>query len=82
VNGRPDTPTDASPPVLVLRNEFARVEVRLDRSANGDRLEVTDVNSGRRIYLDPLELERLTAARHHDLAQLVAPTDPFAQVTP
>lgn len=62
--------------VLMLRNEFARVAVRLDHAANGDRLVVTDLNSGRRIYLDPLELERLANAQHRDLALLVAPREP------
>jgi hypothetical protein len=57
-----------------LRSEFAVVRVRLDRDANGDRLEVTDLRTGARIHLDPLELERLTAARHHDLAGLMRPS--------
>lgn len=56
-----------------LRSEFARVRVRLDLEANGDRLEVTDLRTGAMIFLDPLELERLTAARHHDLAELMRP---------
>lgn len=69
--GHPDGP-DAEPG-FELRSEFARVRVSLDRSANGDRLAVIDLRTGAQIYLDPLELERLTAARHHDLAALVRP---------
>jgi hypothetical protein len=63
---------------LHLRNEFASVRVRLDRTANGDRLEVLDVRSGHAILLDPLELERLAWARHDQLAGVVAPQDETA----
>jgi hypothetical protein len=58
-----------------LRNEFAAVEVELDRRANSPRLKITDLRSGRAGYLDPLELERLTAARHADLAWIVSPAN-------
>ena len=60
---------------LHLRNEFASVRVRVDRTANGERLEVLDVRSGRAILLDPLELERLAWTRHDQLAGVVAPRD-------
>ncbi len=60
-------------PGFELRSEFAVVGVRLDRDANGDRLEITDLRTGNRIHLDPLELERLTAASHHDLEALMRP---------
>jgi hypothetical protein len=63
---------------LHLRNEFASVRVRLDHTANGDRLEVLDVRSGQAILLDPLELERLAWARHDQLAAVVAPRDQTA----
>jgi hypothetical protein len=58
---------------LELRSEFAHVRVHVDRNANGDRLAVTDLRSGAEIFLDPLELERLTTARHRDLAGLMRP---------
>lgn len=58
---------------FTLRSEFAVVEVQHDVDANGDRLRITDLRSGRTLWLDPLELERLTAASHADLAYLVAP---------
>ena len=63
---------------LHLHNEFASVRVRVDRSANGERLEVLDVRSGHAILLDPLELERLAWARHDQLAGVVAPRDETA----
>lgn len=59
---------------VVLRSEFAVVRVRVDRSANGDRLCIEDMRSGRSFHLDPLELERLTTVRHQDLAYVVSPT--------
>ena len=58
---------------VVLRSEFATVRVSVDRTANGDRLRVEDVRSGRCFYLDPLELERLATVRHQDLAYVVSP---------
>jgi hypothetical protein len=63
---------------LHLRNEFASVRVRLDLTANGERLEVLDMRSGHAILLDPLELERLAWARHDQLAGVVAPRDETA----
>ena len=56
-----------------LGNEFAAVELEVDHSANSPRLKITDLRTGHVGYLDPLELERLGAARHLDLAPLVAP---------
>lgn len=43
-----------------LINEFAMVEVEQDVDANGDRLKIYCPASGRTVYLDPQELERLT----------------------
>lgn len=58
---------------MLIRNEFAVVEVNLDESANGPRLCIRDVRTGASIYLDPLELEALTRRSHQDLTQLVNP---------
>src|SRR5581483_475037 len=57
----------------VLRSEFAAVRVTVDRNANGDRLRIEDLRSGRSFHLDPLELERLTTIRHEDLTYVVSP---------
>lgn len=59
--------------VVLLRSEFAVVQVSVDRSANGDRLRIQDLRSGRVFHLDPLELERLTTIRHQDLTYVVSP---------
>lgn len=58
---------------VVLRNEFAKVIVRIDRGANGPRLHVRTVGSDAEIHLDPLELAGLAACRHEALAGLVMP---------
>jgi hypothetical protein len=60
-----------------LQNEFAAVQVELDNYANSPRLKITDLRSGTVGYLDPLELERLTAARHVDLTWIVSPANGF-----
>jgi hypothetical protein len=60
-----------------LSNEFAAVEVELDKSANSPRLKITDLRTGTVGYLDPLELERLSAARHADLTWIVSPANGF-----
>lgn len=59
----------------LLRNEFSAVELTVDRDANSPRLRITDLRNGRIGYLDPLELERLSAARHADLAWIVSPAN-------
>ena len=48
----------------ILRNEFATVLVATDNSANGCRLLIHDLHTGREVYLDPLELEALTRIPH------------------
>jgi hypothetical protein len=58
---------------VLLRSEFARVIVRVDRGANGPRLHVRAVGSDAEIFLDPFELASLAAARHEALADLVMP---------
>ena len=45
---------------MEIRNEFARVEVELDETANGPRLRLRDLKTGRETFLDALELESLT----------------------
>ena len=58
----------------VLQSEFAMVEISRDESANGVRLLIRDMSSGRQIYLDPLELESLTRLDHSFFIPLVAPS--------
>ena len=58
---------------FMLVNEFAAVEVEVDRTGNGPRLKITDRRSGGRVHLDPLELASLTACTRADLEWLVDP---------
>lgn len=59
---------------LALKNEFAHVAVQLDHSANGVRLLIEDVRSGKTFYLDPLELESIAWSNHSDLKQILNPS--------
>ncbi|WP_297661147.1 hypothetical protein [Pseudonocardia sp.] len=61
--------------VLVLGNEFARVVVTHDTSANGSRLMIRSARTGRTVYLDPLQVESLTWLADEDYARLLS--DPF-----
>ena len=58
---------------ILLRNEFASVEVLKDDSANGPRLLIRDLEDGSEIYLDPLEVESLTRRTHADFTDFVRP---------
>jgi hypothetical protein len=59
---------------MIVSNEFADVMVRLDNSANGPRLMIKSARTQSAIYLDPLELERLSSLRHQDLAVFIDPS--------
>lgn len=59
---------------FVIRNEFSHVFVKLDLSANGMRLMVKDIRTGKVIYLDPLELESLAWSTHGDLRHVLDPS--------
>jgi hypothetical protein len=58
----------------VVASEFARVAVRLDESANGTRLRLEDVRTGRVRYLDALELETIVWLRDEQLSRLMDPS--------
>ena len=58
---------------VVLKNEFATVEVIRDDTANGSRLLIKDLQTGRQVYLDPLELEALTRVPHSAFARWLDP---------
>lgn len=58
---------------MVLRSEFATVELITDRTANGPRLGITDLRTGRKNYFDPLELEALAWVDHHEMRQFLDP---------
>lgn len=59
-----------------IRNEFAMVQVRVDRSSHDPLLMIRDMHSGTTILLDPLELEALTRVSHEELKPLLDPSGP------
>lgn len=71
------TPTAARPKqgetAIHLRNEFAAVELRRDDAANGPRLRVTDLGTGRQVFLDLLEVESLTRFDPEVFGEFVKP---------
>jgi hypothetical protein len=51
---------------VVLTSEFASVRVSVDHNANGVRLLVEDIESGARVFLEPLELASFCYATEDD----------------
>jgi hypothetical protein len=58
----------------VVASEFAQVAVRLDQTANGTRLRLEDLRTGRVRYLDALELETIVWLRDEHLGRLLDPS--------
>jgi hypothetical protein len=58
----------------VVASEFAQVAVRLDDTANGLRLRLEDLRTGRVRYLDALELETIVWLRDEQLGRLMDPS--------
>ncbi len=58
----------------VVASEFAQVAVRLDEIANGTRLRLEDLRTGRVRYLDALELETIVWLRDEHLGRLMDPS--------
>jgi hypothetical protein len=58
----------------VVASEFAQVAVRLDDTANGVRLRLEDLRTGRVRYLDALELETIVWLRDEQLGRLMDPS--------
>ena len=64
---------DARNTIFRLASEFAAVEVGRDDRGNGPRLMIRDTQSGRCVFLDPLELAALAWIRHEDLSPFLDP---------
>ena len=64
---------NANDAILRLASEFAAVEVGRDDRGNGPRLMIRDTQSGRCVFLDPLELAALASTRHEDLLPFLDP---------
>lgn len=57
---------------FLLGNEFAEVRVRIVRTGNGARLEISSTRTGAAVRLCPLELESLTWQPPEVLSKLLA----------
>jgi hypothetical protein len=58
----------------IVASEFAQVSVGLDQTANGTRLRLEDLRTGRVRYLDALELETIVWLRDEHLSGLMDPS--------
>jgi hypothetical protein len=58
----------------IVESEFASVGVQVDETANGPRLRLEDLRTGRVRFLDPLELETLVWLPAGHLTQLLDPS--------
>ena len=58
----------------VVASEFAQVAVCLDQTANGTRLRLEDLRTGRVRYLDALELETIIWLPEGHLTRLLDPS--------
>jgi hypothetical protein len=58
----------------IVENEFATVAVQVDEAANGPRLRLEDMRTGRVRFLDALELETLVWLPDGHLTQLLDPS--------
>ena len=66
---------NGSEPVrLSLASEFGSVMVEVDEHANGPRLRIENVQNGRVVYLDPLEVASLTWLTHDRLGPFLDPS--------
>jgi hypothetical protein len=58
---------------MIIRSEFAAVEVVEDTTTAGPTLLIRDLEHGTEIRLDPLELASLTRLSHEDFTRWVRP---------
>jgi hypothetical protein len=61
-------------PAGVVASEFAQVSVRIDLDANGPRLRLEDLRTGRVRFLDALELETIVWLPDERLTALIDPS--------
>lgn len=62
-------------PLAVVASEFAQVSVTVDLDANGPRLRLEDLRTGRVCFLDALELETLVWLPAERLTALLDPSE-------
>lgn len=69
-------PTDgATPPPVVVRNEFSIVEISYQQDGDGLCLVVADADSGDHVVLTPDELAALARSSHESFRTLLRAID-------
>ncbi|MGH3089747.1 MAG: hypothetical protein ACRDSJ_20890 [Rubrobacteraceae bacterium] len=57
---------------MIIKSEFAVIEVELDQSSNGDRLRLKDLETEKAIHLDALEIETLAWIPENELKEFIS----------
>ena len=73
-SGTDDALLGPPPGAHVIDSEFAQVAASLDVDANGARLRLQDLRTGRVRFLDALELETIVWLRDDHLSALLDPS--------
>ncbi|WP_433709362.1 hypothetical protein ACQP2U_22915 [Nocardia sp. CA-084685] len=71
---RPGSDRGASHEFGVVHSEFAQLRVGIDETANGPRLRLEDLKSGRVRLLDALELETIVWLAEGHMERLLDPS--------
>lgn len=67
------TPSRDRTPEFRLTSEFAAVRLEVDHTGNGERLCLTDLRSGKSVFLDSVQLEALVWVPHGEIVRLTDP---------
>jgi hypothetical protein len=71
---RPGTDRGAGGECGIVHSEFAQIRVGIDDTANGPRLRLQDLRTGRVRFLDALELETIVWLAEEHLQRLLDPS--------
>jgi hypothetical protein len=66
--------TEPPPDAAIVDSEFAQIAVSIDVDANGPRLRLQDLRTGRVRFLDALELETIVWLREENLTSMMDPS--------
>lgn len=62
---------DATPPPMVVRNEFSIVELSYVRDGDGLSMVISDADTGDHVVLKPTELASLARSSHESFRRLL-----------
>ena len=71
--------TPAADAAWLLANEFAQVQLRIDRQGRDLRLRIDDLRHDRVVWLDAFQLACLTGLAESDWRRLMDPAGPAAE---